>query len=83
MGEGTREFGVSDLEYDLVITLGNLLQGVEVMKKYARDAEEAGDAECARLFTAMGDQNRDWARQVRDTLARHMAPGEHVPQVET
>ncbi|MGH2562295.1 MAG: hypothetical protein ACRDJH_24815 [Thermomicrobiales bacterium] len=73
MAEGTREFGVSDLEYDLVITLGNLLQGVEVMTKYANDAGEAGDDECAHLFSAMRDQHRVWAIQVRSTLARHVS----------
>jgi hypothetical protein len=70
MATGKREFGVSDLEYNLVITLGNLLQGVEVMKKYAKDAEEAGDAEVAQLFTTLHDQNREGARQIREALAK-------------
>ena len=73
MAEGKREFGVANLEYDLVITLGNLLQGVEVMTKYAKDAEEAGDDECVQLFGAMRDQNREWAIQVRSALARHVS----------
>ncbi len=37
-GEGEEQFGVANLEYDLIITMGNLLQSQEVLAKYARDA---------------------------------------------
>jgi hypothetical protein len=73
MSEGRREFGVSNLEYDLVITLANLLQGVEVMKKYQADAEQAGDNEASKLFKTLHDQNRDAAKEIHSVLADYMS----------
>jgi hypothetical protein len=61
---------VTDLEYDLVTTLSNLLQGREVLDKYASDAEKAGDQEAAELFRTIQTTNEDFAGRVRNTLAR-------------
>lgn len=72
-GEGT--YGVSDLEYDLVMTLGNLLQGEEALIKYQRDAEQAGDQECAKLFQTIRENNRSVVQQVRQALQRHAQGG--------
>lgn len=70
-----QKFGIPNLEYDIIITLGNLLQGVDVMEKYAKDAEEAGDSECATLFRTMRENNRNSAQQLRSALARHLSGG--------
>jgi hypothetical protein len=61
---------VTDLEYDLVTTLSNLLQGREVLDKYASDAEKASDQEAAELFRTIQTTNEDFAGRVRNTLAR-------------
>jgi hypothetical protein len=62
MDDGTSEFAVSDLEYNIVTTLSNLLQSEEVLVRYAHDADEAGETEVAELA----------ARNLRNALARSL-----------
>ena len=45
MEPGEMKYGVPNVVYDIIQTVGNLLQGVEKMTEYAGDAEAAGDAE--------------------------------------
>jgi hypothetical protein len=61
---------VTDLEYDLVTTLSNLLQGREVLSKYAQDAEAAGDMDCAEIFRTLQTTNEAAAGRIRNALAR-------------
>ena len=61
---------VSDLEYDLVTTLSNLLQGREVLQKYAQDAEKEGDADAVEIFRSLQTSNEAAAGRIRNTLAR-------------
>lgn len=70
MAAGTRRYGVSNLEYDLVTTLSNLLQGEEHLATYIQDAEQAGDHECAQAFRTLHDNNRKSAEQIHTALAR-------------
>ena len=74
MSDG-QQFPVSNLEYDLVTTLSNLLQGMETLEKYAKDAEQAGDQECATLFRTLRENNRNSAQQIRSALGRHIGGG--------
>lgn len=67
------EFAVSDVEYNMVTTLSNLLQSEEVLVRYADDAEEAGAVEIAALFHDLRDSNRKAARALRKALADHLA----------
>ena len=76
MSEGTDTYGVSNLEYDLLVTLANLLQGQEALEKYAKDAEQAGDHECMTLFHTLRDNNRATAQQIRNALQRHLSGGQ-------
>jgi hypothetical protein len=70
VSDGTNEFGISNLEYDLVTTLSNLLEGQEVLEEYRADAEEAGDAEAADIFRTIQANNHDAAMRIRTTLGR-------------
>ena len=72
MSDGTSDFAVSDLEYNIVTTLSNLLQSEEVLVRYAHDADEAGETEVAELFRALRATNRDAARNLRNALARSL-----------
>ena len=65
-------YGLSDVEYDLVITLANLLQGIEKLEEYARDAESAGDSETATAFRSLRESNRAAVGQMRGALSRHL-----------
>ncbi len=73
MPDGTQKYGMSDVEYDIIITLSNLLQGMEAMEKYAADAEKAGDSESATIFRTLRENNRASAEQFRSALARHIS----------
>ena len=43
MEPGEMKYGVPNIVYDIIQTVGNLLQGVEKMLEYAGDAEAAGE----------------------------------------
>lgn len=70
MSEGSTNFAVSDVEYNLVMTLSNLLQSEEVLDRYAKDADEAGDTEVGDLFRGMREHNHQVAHQLRAALKR-------------
>jgi rubrerythrin len=67
-----QEFGVSNLEYDIVTTLSNLLQGQDAMSKYENDARKAGNEEVARIFADIQTANKSHAQALRQALARQM-----------
>jgi hypothetical protein len=70
MTDGSGEFGISNLEYDLVTTLSNLLEGQEVLEEYMVDAEESGDAEAADIFRTIQAHNHEAALRIRTALGR-------------
>lgn len=70
MSDGSTEFAVSDVEYNLVMTLSNLLQSEEVLERYAKDAEEAGETEVGNLFRNMREHNHQVGHQLRAALKR-------------
>jgi rubrerythrin len=70
MSEHNHDFTVSDLEYNVITTLSNLLQSEEVLQKYANDAEEAGDEELAQMFHNLREQNSQVATKLHEKLGR-------------
>jgi hypothetical protein len=68
-----QRYGVSNLEYDIVTTLSNLLQAEEVLTKYAADADAAGEKSCAEIFRSIVEGNRTAAQQLRSELARTLS----------
>lgn len=50
MEPGTDRYGVPDVVYDIIQTVGNLLQGQEKLQEYAVDADRVGDQEAATAF---------------------------------
>lgn len=68
--EETIDFSVSDLEYNVITTLSNLLQSEEVLAKYADDADDAGDAELAGRFRSLRQHNQQHAMELRSALCR-------------
>jgi rubrerythrin len=73
MSEGSERFGVSDVEYNIVTTLSNLLQGEDVLTRYAKDAEQAGETEVAQLFRELEQSNNQFASRLREALKRSMS----------
>ena len=68
--QGADRYGVPNLEYDIITTMSNLLQGQEVLARYAADADQAGDTDVATIFRTLQENNRSTAQQLRNALAR-------------
>ena len=68
MSHGHDDFAVSDVEYNLITTLSNLLQAEDALHKYMQDAEASGDTEVVAIFKELHDSNRQIARRMRDKL---------------
>lgn len=62
------EFTVSDVAYNVITTLSNLLQSEEVLMKYANDAKEAGDSELEQMFHDLRQQNGQVAEKLYQKL---------------
>ena len=73
MSDGSNRFGVSDVEYNIVTTLSNLLQGEDVLTRYASDAEQAGETEVAQLFRELEQSNTQFAGRLREALKRTLS----------
>ena len=71
-GQGADRYGMSNIEYDIITTLSNLLEGQEVLSRYAADADQAGDSDTATIFRTLQDNNRSAVQQLRNALARHV-----------
>jgi hypothetical protein len=72
MTAGEQKFGVPDIVYDIITTVGNLLQGEEKLLEYARDAEKANDADAATAFRTVAEGNRAAALTLLRRLRHHL-----------
>ena len=72
MEPGTDRYGVPDVVYDIVQTVGNLLQGQEKLQEYAVDADRAGDNEAATAFRTIAEANRVGAQVLLRRLRFHL-----------
>jgi rubrerythrin len=70
MTQQSTDFSVSDIEYNLITTLSNLLQSEEVLARYTTDAEEAGEQEVASAFRQLREHNSQVALRLRESLHR-------------
>ena len=66
------DFAISDVEYNLITTLSNLLQAEDALHKYMEDAEQQGATDAAHLFRELHDNNRQIAKRMRDALHDQM-----------
>lgn len=76
--QGNTATGASNLEYDLVAEMHELLEGNAALEKYIQDAKQFGDAEVERCFQQIHDQNRDSVNMLRQLLATRL--GANVKQ---
>lgn len=68
MSDNNERFAASDVEYNVITTLSNLMQAEEVLKQYAEDAQEAGNNEVAQLFNEIEESNNRFAKRLMDQL---------------
>jgi len=76
MASHNHEFAVSDVAYNVITTLSNLLQSEEVLMKYARDANEVGDSELEQMFHDLRMQNGQVAERLYQKLGKLIQSGE-------
>ena len=72
MDTGKSKYGVPNTVYDIIQTVGNLLQGQEKLMEYAEDAERDGDAESATVFRTVAESNRVAAQALLKRLKAHL-----------
>jgi rubrerythrin len=68
MSDNNERFAASDVEYNVITTLSNLLQAEEVLTRYAQDAEEAGNSDIAALFREIEQSNNRFSGRLMDQL---------------
>lgn len=75
MASHNHEFTVSDVAYNVITTLSNLLQSEEVLMKYANDAKEAGDSDLEQMFHDLRMQNGQVAERMYRKLGTLIQDG--------
>ena len=68
MSQNNERFAASDVEYNVITTLSNLLQAEDVLRRYAEDAQEAGNSEVAQLFSEIEESNNRFSKRLMDQL---------------
>ena len=66
---GKKMTGTGDTVYDLVSIIYHALQGAETYGMYIADADEVGDAELAKFFKEVQDDERQRADRAKKLLA--------------
>jgi rubrerythrin len=67
-----QDTGASDLEFDLVSEMHELLKANAALEQYCEDADEAGDEEAKECFEGILDNNREHLGKLRQLLHRTM-----------
>lgn len=75
MASHEHNFTVSDVAYNVITTLSNLLQSEEVLMKYANDAQDAGDSELEQMFHDLRMQNGQVAEKLYQKLGKLVQEG--------
>jgi hypothetical protein len=68
MSETPGGHAASDVEYNIITTLSNLLEAHDVLEQYAADAEADGNTELQSLFNDLRQSNADFAQRFREQL---------------
>lgn len=68
MSDSNERFAASDVEYNVITTLSNLLQAEEVLRRYAEDAEKEGNSAVASLFSEIEESNNRFAGRLMEQL---------------
>jgi hypothetical protein len=69
---GKDSTGTRDTVYDLVSIIYHALQGAETYGMYVGDAEEVGDAELAKFFEEVQEEERRRANRAKQLLAARL-----------
>jgi hypothetical protein len=64
--------GISNVTYDLMVTMTNMLEGMAALEEYKIDAEEANDTQVLECFDRLEARMRTDAEEVRQLLLDRM-----------
>ena len=64
--------GASNLEYDMVAEMHELLEGNAALEQYIDDARKAGNRDAEECFQQIHDQNQRSVATLRSLLARQL-----------
>jgi rubrerythrin len=70
--KGKEITGTRDTVYDLISIIYHALQGAETYGMYVADAEEMGDAELAKFFQEVQDEEERRADRAKQLLAARL-----------
>ncbi len=73
--QGKQSTGASNLEYNLIAELHEILEGNAALEKYIQDAKQAGDTEVERCFQQIHDQNKQNVDTLRQLLGQRLMGG--------
>lgn len=65
--------GVTNVDYDLMTTLTNKLEGIAAMEEYKLDCEDSGDDEAKALFDELQRREIDDVMRLKGILQQRLA----------
>lgn len=66
---------MENTSYDLLTTLQNKLEGLNAYDQYIKDAQQAGDQDCANLFKQLKQHDTQSVEQIRSAIEQAVKQG--------
>ena len=66
---------MENTSYDLLTTLQSKLEGLNAYDKFIKDAQQAGDQDCANLFQQLKQQDTQSVEQLRSAIEQQVKQG--------
>lgn len=64
--------GVSNVAYDIMVTLSNHLEAIAALQEYKIDADEADDSEVAAAFQKIEQRYQEGVSELRNLLVKRL-----------
>ena len=73
MSHDEQETGVKDLSYNLISVIYHTTNAVTLYDTFIKDAEEAGDNDCAQFLRETQEAAKEVAKKAQTLLAGHLS----------
>ncbi len=64
--------GVSNVAYDVMVTLSNHLEAIAALQEYKIDADDAGDSEVSAAFDKIEKRYQQGVEELRSLLVKRL-----------
>ena len=64
--------GVSNVAYDVMVTLSNHLEAIAALQEYKIDADEANDSEVTAVFEKIERRYQEGVEELRNLLVKRL-----------